>query len=316
MGAYRFVVSLLDETQEYQRFQAEEARRVGSLLGCDVDVSYAENTAILQIHTLYRHINGPVEKRPHALIVETVAGEGLERVADAAAKAGIGWVLIMRQVGYLDRLRAAYPKTPIGMAGADQLEVGRIQGRQIRAVMPPSGGCVLYVQGPADTSSAQLRHQGTMEILGRGIDVRVVEGRWTEQTGEQAVERWLRLKRHDVEAPSVVACQNDHMAIGARGALRKALGGRADAIPVFGVDGLPNGGQKHVRAGELTGTVVMPSAAGPVIEGLVKSLRSGTPFPAEMLLKPSSYPELDVLRTAADRAASGVQWTARPKPNP
>ena len=92
-------------------------------------------------------------------MVETVTGEGLERVARNAADAGVGWVLLNRRVTYLDELRSTHPALPLSTVGTDQAEVGRIQGRQLRALLP-GGGPVLYVQGPPDTSVAQERLAG------------------------------------------------------------------------------------------------------------------------------------------------------------
>ena len=69
-------------------------------------------------------------------MVETVVGEGLERVARAATAAGVGWILINRRVSYLEALRREFPRQALGAVGTDQTEVGRIQGRQFRALLP------------------------------------------------------------------------------------------------------------------------------------------------------------------------------------
>jgi len=51
----------------------------------------AEGNAVVQIHQLSACVHAPGERRPAAIVVETVVGEGLERVARNAVKAGIGW---------------------------------------------------------------------------------------------------------------------------------------------------------------------------------------------------------------------------------
>ena len=286
----RFVVALLDEGQEFQRHQAAEARNVAAELDVDVEVVFAENNAIQQIQQLYRVIRK--EPRPHAILLESVAGEGLERVARTAAVAGIGWLLINRKVPYFDELRREYPKLPIGQMSTDQLEIGRIQGAQFRALLP-KGGRLLYVQGPPDTSAAQQRLQGAQEALaGSPIELSVVEGQWTEASGATAVERWLRLKREI----DVIGCQNDIMAVGAGHALA-SVGSAVDArwVPRTGVDGLPEGGQRLVRSGQLAATVVVPSNTGPGLQVLARYYRTGASFPAETLLRPSSFPELHAL---------------------
>jgi len=291
----RLVVSLLDEAQEFQRFQAEDARRQAVASGVDVQILYAENNPILQIQQLYKTMQG--DARPDAIIVETVTGEGLERVARAAVRANIGWVLINRQVPYLAALRQMHPDLPIGSVSTDQLEIGRLQGRQFRALVPSLEGFILYVQGPPDTSAAQQRLAGATEALkGTRLELKVVDGQWTDDSSEVAVRRWLRLKKYDTHRPAVVGCQNDHMAFGARRAL---MGVEAAAdlarIPLTGVDGLPESGQRLVKVGQLAATVVVPSNTGPAIRLLADRLVRGAAFPAETLLAPASYPDMATL---------------------
>jgi len=291
----RLVVSLLDEAQEFQRFQAEDARRQAVASGVDVQILYAENNPILQIQQLYKTMQG--DARPDAIIVETVTGEGLERVARAAVRANIGWVLINRQVPYLAALRQMHPELPIGSVSTDQLEIGRLQGRQFRALVPSLDGFILYVQGPPDTSAAQQRLAGATEALkATRLELKVVDGQWTDDSGEVAVRRWLRLKKHDTHRPAVVGCQNDHMAVGARRAL---MGVEAAAdlarIPLTGVDGLPESGQRLVKVGQLAATVVVPSNTGPAIRLLADRLVRGAAFPAETLLAPASHPDMATL---------------------
>jgi ribose transport system substrate-binding protein len=287
-------VSLLDEAQDFQQHQAADARVTAEKLNVELDVLFAENNAILQIQQLYRVIRQ--QPAPRAILVESVSGEGLARVAQAAARAGIGWVLINRRVEYLDELRRQYPSLPIGTFSTDHAEIGRIQGRQLRALLPAAGR-VLYVQGPSDTSAARDRLAGTREAIGAGrIELKIIDGQWTEESGALAVDRWLRLKRHDAEQPDAIACQNDMMALGARSALTALAPELGLArLPLIGADGLPEGGQRLVRLGQLTATVVVPSNTGPALHTLVRSFAGRAPFPAETLLIPTSYPELKTL---------------------
>jgi len=304
MAPFRVVVALLDETQEFQRFQAADARIVAARLGLQLEILFAENNAILQIQQLFKVVHGRSNAaRPDAVLVETVSGEGLERVARTACRAGIGWVLINRQVSYLDALRREHSGIPIGAVSTDQVEIGRIQGRQFRALLP-RGGRVLYIQGPQDTSAARERLQGAREaIRSSRIDLKVVEGQWTEASGREVMERWLRLKHHDSELPDLVGCQNDAMAVGARAAVAARTGDAGLRRCLFtGVDGLPEGGERLVRQHQLAATVAVPSNIGPAFYALVQALSARGPFPAQTLLSPASHPELDRML----RAMGGV----------
>ena len=290
----KVVVALLDESQEFQRLQADDARSRAAESGVSVDVVFAENSAIFQIQQLYKVIQITGEQRPHAILVETVAGGGLERVARAAVRAGIGWVLLNRKVPYIASLREENAGVPVMTVSTDQLEIGRLQGRQIRALVHGGAQDVVYVQGPSDTSAAQERLQGAREALeGSGIDLKVVDGQWTEASGEQAMERWLRLKRFEKETRiDVVACQNDAMAVGARRVLA-AAGPELARVPLTGVDGLDDA--RLVRKGELTATVIVPSNTGPAVKLVADALRNGTRVPERLLLPPVSFPEIDTL---------------------
>ena len=301
----KVVVALLDETQEFQRLQAEDARDAAVEAGVDVEVVFAENNAIRQIQQLYKVIHAPEPQRPKAILVQTVSGDGLERVARAAVRAGIGWVLISRKVPYTEVLRQEHPHLPIGTVTADHVEIGRLQGRQFRALIPSGQGVVLYLQGPPDTSAAEGRLRGVWEMLaGTRIELKVIEGQWTESSGQQAVERWLRLKRLASVRPAVIGCQNDQMAQGARRALL-AAGPEMRSVPLTGVDGLPNGGQRLVQVGELTATVVVPSSTGPAIRALAGAVGTGAPMLAELRIAPRSYPDPEQLaHGVAPRAAN------------
>jgi ABC-type sugar transport system substrate-binding protein len=106
-------------------------------------------------------------------------------VGRRAAQAGIGWILLNRKVGYVEALRAEFPRLAVAEVTTDEVEIGRIQGRQLRALLR-EGGNVLYIQGPPDTSAAQERVAGAQEtIAGARIEMKVRNGDWTETSGEK-----------------------------------------------------------------------------------------------------------------------------------
>ena len=288
----KVVVGLLNEAQEFQKMQAADARAAAARAGLEAEIVFAESNAVLQIQQLFRFVHAPEGERPAAIVVETVTGEGLERVARNAVRSGIGWMLVNGYVRYIDGLRQERPDLPIGNVALDNAEVGRIQGRQVRA-LAPGGGPVLCVQGPADTSAASERLAGLKEVLGSAYEVKVLNGDWTEQSGDKAVGAWLRLKTSEGLRPCVVVAQNDAMAVGARRAIR-AQRREWSEVPVTGCDGLPEGGQRLVRAGELAATVTTPTTAGHAV-ALVGRALVGERIAAEVRLAPRSFPPEDEL---------------------
>ena len=287
-------VSLVDERQEYHRLQAGEARASGTRAGLLVEVQFAENNPVVQIHQSFARIHAPEAERPAAIVIHTITGEGLERVARNAVAAGIGWVVLNRRVGYLEELRRQRQDLPIASVTPDHLEIGRIHGRQVRA-LAPDGGLVLYVQGPADTSAAQDRLLGTRAVLGVRYEWKVLNADWTGAGGEKAVAGWLRLGSAGNRRPAVIVAQNDAMAIGARRATCAHSPEWSD-VPVLGCDALPEDGQRRVASGELSASVVLPATAGRAVELVAGWLRSRQPLPAESVLSPCSFPPESALR--------------------
>ncbi len=303
----RILIALIAEEQEFQRLQADDARESATRNGMVPSVVFASNNAILQIQQLYHAIHQPADARPVAIVVETVVGEGLERVARAALNAGIGWILINRQVGYLSALRAEHPGKPIAAVGTDQLEIGRIQARQVRALVPSREGLIVCVQGPSDTSAARERLRGLQEgIAGTRFRLKVLDGNWSEASGRESIDRWLRLKTSAEDHPAIVVCQNDAMAHGASRALG-ACRHRPELahVPLIGVDGLADGGRRLVDIRQLAATVISPSNTGVAVDLVARWIKTAQRPVEELLLRPVSYPsDVDLGRPAAARTAA------------
>jgi ABC-type sugar transport system substrate-binding protein len=299
MGA-KVVVGLLSDKQEFQVMQAAAAREAAASTGLEVEVLFADNNAVLQIHQLFRHVHAPDGERPAAIVVETVTGEGLERVARNAVRAGIGWVLVNRSVGYLEALREERKDLPIASVTVDQEEAGRIQGRQLRA-LAPKGGAVILLQGPPDTWAAIGRLRGAEAVVkDAGIELKVLNGDWTEESAEKALSAWLRLKTSEGLRPVAIAAQNDAMAVGARRAVRAQRREWA-GVPFLGCDGLPEGGQALVARGELLATIVTPPPAGHAVRLVARALAGERP-PLELKLTPHSHPGEEELARRAPRS--------------
>ena len=276
---------------------AADAQVAGKRLGIRVDVVFADNNAIQQIHQLYQYVHAPAEERPLAIVVEAVKGEGMERLARNAAKAGIGWIVQQQGVGYIETLLKEGWRVPIGAVTVDEREIGRIQARQFQALLP-HGGAVLFLQGPPDSSTTAARLDGLQDALkGSPITLKgALHGDWTEQSAKAAVTAWLRLKTSEATTLDLVGSQNDSMATGARKAFQE-LRKECAKVPFTGCDGLPEGGRRQVDSGELKATIVKPTTTGPALE-LIAGTLTGKPFPAESLLQPCSYPALEKLAEA------------------
>ena len=185
MKKLKFIVSLHTEDNDFQVAQAAAAREAAQKYGVDAEIVYADNNAVDQSTQLLKAIQNRPELRPDAIVLEPVSGTALPQVARAASAAGIGWVVLNRNPEYLPELHRA-SKAPTFSVSSDHVEIGRIQGKQFAALLP-RGGSVLYIEGPSQSSSAQKRTTGMTQSKPANIQIITLKGKWTEESGEQAV---------------------------------------------------------------------------------------------------------------------------------
>ena len=291
----KIVVALLTDQQDFQVKQAEDARAAAARAGLEIEVVFAEGNAVLQVHQLFGYIYLPRERRPAAIVVESVAPDGLKSVAKSAAEMGIGWVLLSSHEAYLDALQKDFPALLISSATADDEEIGRIQARHFRALLRNKGS-VLYIEGPALSVTSQIRRR-TLDDGLRGSNVRIAKtlrADWTEAGAKHVVSSWVQLKLDPGLRPDLIAAQNDTMAVGTREALLVTRPEWVE-IPMTGCDGLPNGGQELVKRGVLAATIVKPTTAGAGVALVARALRGGSLPPSPVILSPHSYPTVESL---------------------
>lgn len=297
MKKLKFVISLTNRENDYQIEQATSAQEASQRLGLDLELLYAENDAILQSQQLLNVIQSRSSPRPDGIIFEPVGGTALPQVAKAAASAGIGWAVLNREVEYLAELRRTF-KVPIFCLTSDHEEIGRIQGKQIAALLP-AGGSVLLVQGPAESLAAKQRTSGMNETKPAHAQVKMMRANWTEASAYKIVSSWLRLSTSQQTRIDVVAAQDDSMALGARKAFQEVAAGAVRdhyrAVPFLGIDGMPETGQACVRQGLLAATVVVPTNTGQAIEMMVRALQTGTMLPERTFTQATSYPPIEKL---------------------
>ena len=84
---------------------------------------------------------------------------------------------------------------------SDHVEIGRLQGRQLAALLP-KGGSVIYVQGPSENSAAKERTQGMQETKPANIQATMLKAQWTEESALRAVRSWLKLTTSPDQVPA------------------------------------------------------------------------------------------------------------------
>jgi ABC-type sugar transport system substrate-binding protein len=310
MNRPNFLISLTNDDNDYQQEQAAAAEDAARRLGVGLQIVYAENDAITQSQQLLKVIQSGSALRPDAIIFEPVGATALPQVARAAVTAGIGWVVLNRDVDYMAELRRV-SRVPVFAITSDHEEIGRIQGRQMAALLP-KGGYVLYIEGPSESSAARQRTSGMHETKPAEIQIRTLRAQWTEASAFKAVSSWLRLSTSREGRIDMIAAQDDSMAMGARKAFQEHST-EADQqkwlkLPFTGCDGLPKTGQAWVKSGVLAATVAVPPNTGLALEMLMQAIRSKAQHPDCKLTVPTSFPSIEVLAgQRGDRAASARQ---------
>ncbi len=298
MKRLRVVVSLITQDNDYQVEQAVAAEEAARRLGVDVQVFYADGDSIQQSQQILAFVQAKPEDRPDGIILEPVGGPALPQVGRAAAASGIAWVILNREVEYVSQLRRAF-RVPVFVVVNDNHEIGRIQGRQLAALLP-DGGSVLYIQGPSEADASKLRTAGMYETKPANVHVKTMKGSWTEASAFKAVTAWLRLSTSQQSHIDLIAAQNDAMAAGAKKAFQQFSyeGEGRDrwvSLPFLGVDGLPKTGQAWVRSSVLTATIVTPPIAGTAVDMLIRALQTHAMPPETTLVTAHSFPELSAL---------------------
>jgi ABC-type sugar transport system substrate-binding protein len=251
MNSIKILVSLITDLNDFQRAQATAAQRAAQAAGVDVEIVYADGDALIQSQQLLKEIQRSSHK-PNGTIVHP-AGTALAQVARAAVTAGTGWGLLNRDADYIAELRRV-AKVPVFSVTTEQVELGRLQGQQLAALLP-NGGNVLYIQGPSNSPNCHKRTEGMIETKPANVQIRMLHSQWTQESATSAVAAWLRLSTsHDVKF-DLVACHSDSIAMGARKAFEENTeGAERDKwmqTPFVGCDACEDTGQVWIRRGWL-----------------------------------------------------------------
>jgi ribose transport system substrate-binding protein len=303
MAKRKFVLSIPSDTT-YVRAQTAAAQSAADRLGIEMEVLNAGMDAVAQGQQLLDSILSKTARRPDGILLEPVSAAALPRVAEAAVSAGIGWVVSNAQVDYLDTLRRD-GKVPVFQISQDHLEVGRIQGRQIGAVLP-DGGSVLYLRGPQMSSWATRRIEGVEQSKPKNVEVKPLKVIGASvDAAATAVSSWLSLTHPKPESVQLIVSQNVDFIEGARKAFEKNASA-ADrtkwlAIPRTGV-GVADRSRPLVDQGALCAAVVTSLTMDRAVDMLARSLTDRSQPPAHTFVEAYSYPRIEELARKAKKA--------------
>jgi ABC-type sugar transport system substrate-binding protein len=287
---------LTDAENPFEKLQADQAAANAERGGARLDVDFAGGDFAVQVRQIYEATHRA--DRPDAVLVMPVNENALKTLSHTTVASGIGWVFLNRIAGSIADLRQANPDVLVSYVGPDQKEIGRIQARQARVLLP-QGGSVLYVHGRITTSSAEARQAGFREAIalpGPSLDVAAsLDGNWSAEDTRAVLGRWLQLMVPARLRLDVIVCQNDFMATGALEALRATAERLSHPtlahLPVIGCDGLTSVGRKLVDDGRLSATVVVPTSSDKAVDLVIAAYHRRAELPPEVSLAPKGYPD-------------------------
>ncbi len=302
MSSGRVALFLTEEQNPYQKLLYADAARQAQQSGFVLQVLFCSLGVARQIEQIRAAIQQPLGERPRAVMVMPAEDASIREVAREVAAAGVGWVLLNRRGTSLDRLPYEFPKLPIFTVSPNDHEIGKVQGRQLRAALPRNARVLLARGGSGPT--AVDREVGLRSALtGSQIGMDVLYGSWAFHGASKALDVHLSMPGRQKARLDAIACQNDEIALAAVQALGRAAErlGLPDLarVKVFGCDGLPDEGQRYVREGKFTATVVVPPTSGAAIQALANAFEHGVQPPVELNLPCTPLPnESDLSRAA------------------
>ncbi len=303
----------------YPGLIAREVRLTAAKAGIDVEVFDAHHDAQVQAQHLVGFEFQNPGRRLCALFVpeaDAVAQGSVENdpsfhAARRLLQKGVGLVFVNHgREDVVVALRALFPHLPAALVAIDNLEFGRVQGRQLRALLP-DGGTVLCVRGNPLDSACLNRSAGLREELPPDrFTIEDLDARWEEAVAEAAVYKWLKAPGRRGSTADAIVAHNDQMGAAARRALTRAAEElhrpELMAVPVLGGDGLPEIGLPWVMSGILTATVRVTLPGQPAVELIARHWREGAPIPAVTRLPVRSHPDVGALRPPSRRSTPPV----------
>jgi len=279
-----------EEGDHYQQLQEEAALDAGSRLGLEPEIEWAP--AFDQLRVLKRRLAAePVD----AVVTEPATSSGTDLML-REVRGRTGLLLLNAWVPSVEDAAREWGEThPFGTISTDHSAIGRVQGEQVRRLLP-AGGRILCVTGPLRSSAAQERLDGLRATIGAAIEMADSEaGHWTEAAGITAFSDWYRVAKARTPDVAVVAAQSDELAVG----VRSAIEGLADAshrdvlrrARLLGVDACPGYGRRLVDEGALAGSIVTPASTDLALEMLHRFWTQGRAIPLRSFTEARPYPE-------------------------
>lgn len=230
------------KNDSFQNLLSSSMEQRAHELNVDTFMVSAEDDSQLQMRQLKSLIEGKVD----AIIVAIVDAGLADEMINLTSEAKIPLVFVNRLPSRTD-----WPSTT-AFVGSDELQSGTFLMEELARRANYKGNVAILVGDPTKTA-AQLRTQDVEQVVAKYPNMKIVKkesANWERSQAATLVSQWLD-KNLDF---SIIAANNDEMAIGAIRALEKA-DKPLDRYLVGGIDGTPDGLQA-MKDGKMAASVL------------------------------------------------------------
>ncbi|AZE88815.1 substrate-binding domain-containing protein [Pseudomonas orientalis] len=251
-------VGMAKYDDNFQTLLRNGVQQQAGVMNADIFMENGKDSVDLQMRQFRNLVNSKVD----AIIIAMVDGKSAAQMMQLASDAKIPLVFVNRNPNP--------EKWPVQTAfvGSNELESGTLQMEELARRAGYKGNVVILVGDPANASSL-MRTEDVEKVVAKYPDMKVVQkkvGNWERSQAATIVIDWVK---QGVDF-SIIAANNDEMAIGAIMGLEKA-GKQAKDYWVGGIDGTPDG-LKLMAEGKMA-VSVFQDAAGQAAGAVDTALR-------------------------------------------
>ncbi|MFS2159731.1 substrate-binding domain-containing protein [Pseudomonas sp. Pseusp122] len=221
-------VGMAKYDDNFQSILRNGVQKHAAVLQADLFMENGENNVDLQMRQFRNLVNSKVD----AIVVAMVNGKSAAEMMRLATAAKIPLVFINRNPD-----PEKWP-AQTAFVGSNELESGTLQMEELARRANYKGNVVILIGDPSNKSSL-MRTEDVEKVVAKYPNMKVVQkkvGNWERSQAATILIEWVK---QGVDF-SIVAANNDEMAIGAIMGLEKA-GKNAKDYWVGGIDGTPDG---------------------------------------------------------------------------
>lgn len=259
LADYRIGVSIAKVDDNFMSYVRNGLIDAAKNQGVQLQIQDAQGDVVRQLSQVEDFISQKVD----AVIVLPADTAGAINITRVATAAKIPLIYVNR--------RPDQSVLPAGVVAvtSDDIEAGQLQMKFLAEKMNGKGNLAI-IMGDLVNNATQGRTEGVKQVLKQYPDIKVISEQsalWQRDKGMDLTSNWL-LAGTKIDA---IVANNDEMAIGAAMALKQA---GQSAIPVVGIDGLPDG-LAAIKTGLLAASVFQdPKAqANVAISSAVKMIK-------------------------------------------